>query len=96
MPIVLVHRGDDSCLGWWVKCGQFDITYPSYQYYGNLEMMAMHIAQQNRDLLDFASKHGASFDIIDNMHLAGRLGLIDPPDAYRQDYRQGDIRVTVI
>ena len=21
-PVVLVHRDDDACLGWWVKCGQ--------------------------------------------------------------------------
>ena len=40
-PIVLVHRGDDACLGWWVKCGHFDITYPRYDsYYKNLRTMA--------------------------------------------------------
>ena len=39
-PIVLVHRSDDSCLGWWVKCGHFNITYPSYQeYYKDLKEM---------------------------------------------------------
>ena len=27
-PIILVHRDDDACLGWWVRCGHFDITYP--------------------------------------------------------------------
>jgi hypothetical protein len=39
-PIVLVHRDDDACLGWWVKCGHFDITYPSYDlYYKDLRTM---------------------------------------------------------
>ena len=32
-PIVLVHRDNDACLGWWVKCGHFDITYPLYHKY---------------------------------------------------------------
>lgn len=95
-PIVLVHRPDDACLGWWVKCGQFDITYPDYQYYGNLEMMAMHIAQQNRDLLGFARKNSVSFDIINNTELASKLGLQEPPEGYQQDYQQGDIRVAVV
>ena len=27
-PIVLVHRGDDASLGWWVRCGGFNISYP--------------------------------------------------------------------
>jgi hypothetical protein len=41
-PIVLVHRGDDACLGWWVKCGHFNITYPSYnKYYKDLRQMAV-------------------------------------------------------
>lgn len=96
VPVVLVHRPDDACLGWWVKCGEFNITYPCYQFYSNLEMMAMHIAQQNRDLLDFARKHNASFNILNNMDLAFKLGLHDPSDDYQQDYRKCDIRVAVV
>lgn len=96
-PIVLVYRPNDACLGWWVRCGQFDITYPNYQYYGNLEMMAMHIDQQNQDILDFANKHGARWDAItDNKQLADRLGLEQPPDEYYQSYPASDIEVTVI
>lgn len=96
-PIVLVHRPNDACLGWWVRCGQFNITYPNYQYYGNLEMMAMHIDQQNQDILDFAAEHGAQWDsITDNKQLADRLGLYQPPDEYWQNYPDSDIRVTVI
>ena len=96
-PIVLVYRPNDACLGWWVRCGQFNITYPNYQYYGNLEMMAMHIDQQNQDILDFAAKHGANWDsIIDNKQLADRLGLEQPPDEYWQSYPASDIKVTVV
>ena len=32
-PIVLIDRSDDACLGWWVKCGEFKITYPLYRDY---------------------------------------------------------------
>lgn len=93
--IVLVHRDDDSCLGWWVKCGQFNITYPNYQYYSNLEMMAMHISQQNRDIIDFARNSDTEFNIENNIELAARLG-IEPPSDYEQDYHRGDIRVAIV
>lgn len=95
-PIALVYRNDDACLGWWVKCGQFGITYPNYQYYSNLDMMAMHIAQQNKDLLEFAKKHRASFDITNNTDLSQKLGLLAPPKEYKQDYAECDIEVAVI
>jgi NTE family protein len=28
-----VDRTDDACLGWWVKCGEFKITYPFVEYF---------------------------------------------------------------
>lgn len=93
--IILVHRDDDSCLGWWVKCGQFNITYPNYRYYSNLEMMAMHISQQNQDILDFARNNDIKFNIENNIELATMLG-IEPPSGYEQNYRQGDIRVAIV
>ena len=95
-PIVLVRRDNDACLGWWVRCGQFNITYPNYQYYSNLEMMAMHIDQQNQDIDDFALQHSASFDIEHNQALARRLGIEQPPYKYKQLYNIGDIEVAVI
>jgi len=96
-PIVLIYRTNDACLGWWVRCGQFNITYPNYQYYGNLEMMAMHIDQQNQDILDFAAKHNARWDdVVDNKQLADRLGLDQPPEEYYQNYPKSDIKVCVI
>lgn len=95
-PIVLVHRGNDECLGWWVRCGQFNITYPNYQYYSNLDMMAMHIDQQNRDMKDFAFSNGAAFNVRDNYHLCKLLGIDMPPDEYQQNYDFGGIDVAVI
>lgn len=95
--ILLVHRPDDACLGWWVKCGHFNITYPNYQYYSNLDMMASHIAMQNKDILTFAKKNEAKWDqIIDNKSLAMWLSIDQPPDAYWQNYPESDIKVTVV
>lgn len=95
IPIVLVHRPNDACLGWWVRCGQFDITYPNYQYYSNLQMMAMHIDQQNSDMLNFCVRNDIDFDVEDNYELCDRLGIARPSNDYRQNYAQSDIRVAI-
>lgn len=94
-PIVLVHRTNDSCLGWWVRCGEFGITYPDYRYYSDLDMMARHIDAQNADLLSFADRHDIKFDVVDNLDLCDRLGLRYPDEPYRQVYAASDIRVAV-
>jgi len=90
-----VHRGDDACLGWWVKCGHFDITYPDYaQYYQNLRVMAQRIKQQNQNLVK-AMMNSAGCNPLDNVMLAKTLN-IKPPVDYYQNYGQSDVRVTVI
>ena len=95
-PIVLVHRDDDACLGWWVKCGHFDITYPLYNdYYVNLKRMAQVIAEQNADLFRAQHRYFCP-EVFTNRELAERLGLEAPPEEYFQDYEQSDIRVRVI
>jgi hypothetical protein len=93
-PIVLVHRSNDSCLGWWVKCGHFDITYPNYQYYHNLRDMAQHIAQQNTGIRQAWTLPGT--DVADNLELCAVLGLEPPPEPYRQCYQDHDIEVRVL
>lgn len=95
-PIVLVHRDDDACLGWWVRCREFRITYPNYQYYSNLDMMAKHIDAQNQDIMDFLTRRQGAFNIIDNLDLCDALGLAHPPEEYRQNYSRSDIRVAVL
>ena len=97
-PIVLVHRDDDACLGWWVKCGHFDITYPLYHdYYKNLKTMASIIKQQNAGIQDavwnykLTRKHPKS-----SLELCDTLGIKYPPREYHQNYSKNNIEVTVI
>ena len=95
-PIVLVHRSNDSCLGWWVRCGHFNITYPSYfKYYKNLYQMGKIINHQNEDLLKAWNNHKA-FELEDNHHLCDYLQIEYPPIQYRQNYDQKGVRVGVI
>ena len=93
-PIILVHRGDDASLGWWVKCGHFNITYPSYnKYYKDLRQMAVEIQRQNADMRP-VWEHASS--VANNLDLCERLGIAAPPAEYRQNYADGKIRVKVL
>ena len=93
-PVVLVHRGDDACLGWWVRCGHFDITYPNYnKYYRDLKHMAEQIRKQNADMRKYWDN--ASF-VHDNLQLCAHLKISAPPQPYRQNYQDGKIRVKVL
>ena len=95
-PVVMVHRPDDACLGWWVKCGHFDITYPDYhQYYRDLKTMSQIIAQQNRGIVASAMIYPNQVPA-NNRELCTMLGIAHPPAEYFQDYAQSDIKVTVI
>jgi hypothetical protein len=95
-PIVLVHRDDDSCLGWWVRCGHFNITYPSYNmYYQNLSEMSKIIDRQNKGIMQ-ASDTMKPFRVYNNSRLALILGIQQPPDEYKQSYIENDIEVSVI
>ena len=96
-PIVIVHRSDDSCLGWWVKCGHFNITYPDYkEYFKDLKNMAKIIKSQNADILSAWWKYNDKPVMETNRQLAMALGLEPPPLEYAQDYAVNDIRVKVI
>jgi hypothetical protein len=94
-PIVLVHRGDDASLGWWVKCGHFDITYPSYnKYYKDLRTMAKIIADQNQDIQQAWDQYNGQIPA-NNLELA-RILNIAPNEEYFQDYNKSDLKVKVI
>ncbi len=94
-PVVLVHRPDDACLGWWVKCGHFDITYPLYhEYYKNLKTMAGIIRDQNRGIQQAIARYPATCPN-NNLELCKSLD-ISPPESYFQDYYKSDVKVTVI
>ena len=95
-PIVLVHRDDDACLGWWVKCGHFDITYPLYHdYYKNLKTMASIIRDQNDGIQQGAWQYPRRQPQT-NQELARMLAIELPPEEYSQAYAQNNIRVRVI
>lgn len=94
--VVMVQRSNDSCLGWWVKCGHFDITYPKYKvYYKNLKEMGRIIARQNAGIQSAVDKL-KPFRIYNNTRLAMILGLQQPPPAYQQNYIENDIEVNVL
>jgi hypothetical protein len=96
VPIVIVHRSDDSCLGWWVKCGHFDITYPDYhEYFRDFKNMARIIRSQNADILDAWWKYNGKI-VTDNQQLSRALNIELPPVEYFQDYVISDVRVMVI
>jgi hypothetical protein len=96
VPVVLVHRGNDACLGWWVKCGHFDITYPLYKhYYQNLKTMAQIIKQQNKGIVNSTLKYPGQVPY-DNHELCKLLGIQTPPAEYQQVYEYADIKVVVI
>ena len=95
-PVVLVHRPDDACLGWWVKCGHFDITYPLYHdYYKNLKTMAGIIRDQNDGIQQGAWQYPRRQPQT-NQELARILDIAQPPEEYYQGYAQNNIRVRVI
>ena len=95
IPIVLVYRPDDACLGWWVKCGHFDITYPKYKiYYKDLKKMAQIIKQQNIGIVNAAL--AATKAPYDNLELCKLLNIECPPAEYQQVYAVADVKVLVI
>ena len=95
-PIILVQRPNDACLGWWVKCGHFTITYPKYdQYYQDLRTMSTIISSQNRAIQAAVWRY-KGYVVNSNRELAKALNIQQPPAEYEQNYGADDIRVTVI
>lgn len=95
--IVLVCRSNDACLGWWVKCGHFDITYPSYaRYYQNLRVMAQRIAEQNAGIEQVIHDSPQARRVYNNLDLCRALGIAQPSTQYWQNYAVSDIEVRVI
>ena len=94
-PLILVHRPDDACLGWWVKCGHFDITYPNYQHYQNLRVMSGIIQAQNIGIVNGTLNYPGKTPL-NNTMLCDMLNIEQPPVEYQQNYGESDVRVTVI
>lgn len=95
-PIVLIDRSDDACLGWWVKCGEFQISYPLYRdYYKDLRQMSAAIAKENQGNRRAAREY-PGYEVETNRQLARTLNIAVPAEMYYQDYILSDIKVTVI
>lgn len=95
-PMILALRDNDACLGWWVRCGHFNITYPDYAgYYKDLKTMAKIIDWQNRDIRT-AWNYYDGILVRNNQELAEVLGIGAPPDEYQQNYSVADLEVKVI
>lgn len=95
-PVVLIDRSDDACLGWWVKCGEFRITYPLYRdYYKDLRQMSAAIAKENEGNRRAAREY-PGYEVQTNRQLARTLNIAVPDKMYYQDYIKSDIKVTVI
>jgi hypothetical protein len=94
-PVVLVQRPSDVCLQWWIKAGQFNISYPSYhKYYKDLTRAAHLIEQQNNGLINALANY-PSQQVSNNQELADVLGISQPLTKYSQTY-ESDITVSVI
>lgn len=93
--IVLVHRANDACLGWWVRCGHFNITYPKYTFYRDLRYMGEEINRQNYALTQYWHNHPKRW-AKNNRHLASSLGIAEPPTEYYQEYETNDIKVAIV
>ena len=95
-PVVLIDRSDDACLGWWVKCGEFQISYPLYRdYYKDLRQMSAAIAKENEGNRRAAREY-PGYEVETNRQLARTLNIAIPDKMYYQDYIRSDIKVTVI
>ena len=95
-PVILALRDNDACLGWWVRCGHFNITYPKYDYYyKNLREMSKIIDHQNADIQLAWDKYDGIV-VRDNRELAEVLDIAQPPAEYQQNYQVSDLRVKVI
>jgi len=94
--VILVHREDDACLGWWVRCGHFNITYPKYdKYYVDLRTMGTIINKQNLGILTAWYKYNGQ-EPETNRDAVQMLRLQPPPVTYVQNYASSDIKVKII
>ena len=96
-PIVMVYRNDHECLEWWKLCGEFNITYPNYQHFENLDKMWEHIQAENRDTMQFIKDNKDRITKPkDNVDLCRLLGISFPDNKGRiHNYEHKGIEVYV-
>lgn len=90
-PIITVLRTDDACLDWWKRCGHFNITYPKYDYYVDLDTMMKHINHQNNGIKKFIEDN-ETIKFAHSNDLVRHLGI--QSDKLRfHDYNKQDVIV---
>lgn len=95
-PVILIYRSSDACLGWWYRCGGWNIAYPDYRpYYRDTPNMALQIDRQNAGLT-WAINAYPRRTPADNHDLAQILGIEPPPQEWQHCYAEHDVEVTVI
>ena len=96
-PIIMVYRNDHECLEWWKLCGEFNITYPNYQHFENLEKMWEHIQAENKDTMQFIKDNSKRIiRVNDNVDLCRILDISFPNNKGRiHNYQQKGIQVYV-
>lgn len=94
--VVLVYRASDACLGWWFRCGGWDIEYPNYRpYYQNTENLLAQIDRQNAGLIWAMSKYPRRTPR-NNQELAEMIGIAQPGNEWQHCYAEHDVQVEVI
>jgi len=98
-PIVMCDRSDDSCFGWWLRCGGLNIAYPSFDRFPTQDDVVKAIDEQNADMRKFIKSSGA-LRIHDNMDLCEKIGITRPPmtphnSTLLQNYSANDVEVYV-
>lgn len=95
-PIVMVYRSSDACLGWWYRCGGWNIKYPDYSvYYQTTENLARQIDRQNTGIA-WAMRKYPRRTPQNNRELAEILSIKQPETVWQHCYAQHDIQVEVI
>ena len=93
-PIVMVYRNDIECYDWWKHCGEFNITYPNYEWYENLESMFGHIQEQNLGIMEFCKNNWKRIKRVNNnIELAKELEI--QYLGKEHNYKKKDIQVYV-
>ena len=83
-PIILVQKDPDACIGWWIRCGHFNITYPSYKHYGDIDRMVGFVDAQDKAITKFIQSND-TLKLNNSFQLADALG-IHKENVYFQEY----------
>ena len=92
----MVYRNDYECMEWWKLCGEFNITYPNYQYFENLDKMWEHIQAENKDIMQFVKDNKDRITKPnDNVDLCRLLEISFPKKGRLHNYTDKGIQVYV-